>query len=434
MRRMLQFISVGLVVAVLFTSFGLGGALAAGPSATPTPDNPQSVPNGPWLQDDQTVSLASIMTNEDLYAKLQHLAEISKGRMTLEVAGYSNAPVDDLMQPVGYPLYVCKFGDNSDAKVKVFITSQIHGNEVLGTQAAVDLMQKLIAGGKEVDDILSKVSIWIMPRINPDGAAYTVNGERYPIRYSLGAWDPVSFGLLAGTKAPWYYSSRYQGYDQNRDYSPDVNFRINDTNKAAVEAALNDRTKNNSNYGGFYVTPEARIVTKVFTEFHPDIYLDLHHRGFNTLSDTDDRSVSIQVAADVAEPYTDPFTGKHYEVSPEVLKLAKQVNAVGWLALQKGDSSIGAIQKYPKVNLPGTSLGAFALNNTAIMLIEVKGQTQSLGQKEAGQLTMVVRQAVWGVLSSVADGSIYSVDPAIYDAIPESANSISSPHDAADGL
>jgi hypothetical protein len=396
---------------------------------------PQSLPNGPWVEDEQNVSLQGIMTNEELYKNLQQIEHTSKGRMQLEIVGYSDAINGNLMEPLGWPLYLCKFGDpdsNTD-KWRVLITSQIHGNEVLGTQAVVKLMQKFAAGGKGVNEILENVILWFMPRVNPDGAMNERDGEWYPIRQSSQIWDPEFIGLPAGTRAPWYYSSRNEGYDLNRDSNPNLDFRIENladygwTPEEFAEDILNDRSMNNSRYGGYYVTPEARIITGVYQRLQPDVYIDVHHRGFNTLTDEDIRSVSIQVAAEVADPYDDPFSGDHYEVDADVLQLAKQVNAVGWLALQRGYSSYGAIQKYPTVNLPGTTLGTFALNDTAIMLIEIKGQTQNLGQKQSGMLTQTAVVSINEILTALADGTIHDVDPSIYDDIPESANRISDP-------
>jgi len=396
---------------------------------------PQSLPNGPWVENEQNVSLSGIMTNEELYKKLEQIEHTSRGRMELEIAGYSDAINGDLMEPLGWPLYLCKFGkpDNNSDKWRVLITSQIHGNEVLGTQALVKLMQKFSAGGKEVSQILDNVILWIMPRVNPDGAMYVSDGEWYPIRQSYQVWDPEFIGLPEGTRRPWYYSSSRQGYDLNRDSNPNLDFRIENladygwTREKFAEDILNDRDMNNSSYGGYYVTPEARIITGVYQRLLPDVYIDVHHRGFNYLTEEDIRSVSIQVAAEVADPYDDPFSGNHYEVDADVLKLAKQVNAVGWLALQRGYSSYGAIQKYPTVNLPGTTLGTFALNDTAIMLIEIKGQTQNLGQKQSGMLTQTAVTSIYEILTALADGTINDVDPSIYDDIPESANRISDP-------
>ena len=151
---------------------------------------PQSRPNGPWVQDSQNLSFSSLMTNEQLYEKLQKMAKSSQGRMTLEVAGYSKADYDDPSSP-SYPLYVAKFGENKPENKKVLITSQIHGNEVLTTEAAVELMQKLSAGGKDVAEILDKVTVWFMPRINPSGTMNIYEGSQYPTRYTLHNWVPV---------------------------------------------------------------------------------------------------------------------------------------------------------------------------------------------------------------------------------------------------
>ena len=61
------------------------------------------------------------------------------------------------------------------------------------------------------------------------------------------------------------------------------------------------------------------------------------------------------------------------------------------------------------------------------MLIEIKGQTQSLGQKQSGMLTQTAVVSINEILKSLADGTIHDVDPALYDEIPESANRMSDP-------
>jgi len=394
---------------------------------------PQSLPNGPWVEDEQFVSLQGIMTNEELYKKLEQIEHTSKGRMELEIVGYSDAIYGDLMEPLGYPLYLCKFGEPDPSKIPVLITSQIHGGEVLGTQALVKIMQKFAGGSKETNEILENVTLWLMPRVNPEGAMSESDGVWSPTRRNHQIWDPEFWGLPAGTSSPWYYSSRSEGYDLNRDSNPNLDFRIENladygwTLEQFAEEILNDKDMNNSSYGGYYVNPEARIITGVYQRLEPDVYIDVHHRGFNYLSDEDIRSVSIQVAAEVADPYTDPFSGDYYEVDADVLELARQVNVVGYQALQRGFSHYGAIQKYPTVNLPGTTLGTFALNDTAIMLIEIKGQTQSLGQKQSGMLTQTAVVSINEILKALADGTIHDVDPKLYDDIPPSANRMRDP-------
>lgn len=388
-----------------------------------------TTPNGPWVQDEQNLSYASLMSNEQLEAKLKQIEKSSQGKMVLEQSGTSND---------GYPLYAAKFGDNDPNKKRVLIYTQIHGNETLGTEAAVELMQKLAAGGTEAANILNKVSVWFVPRINPDGTANQYEGKPYPTRYSHQTWKPEELGLPADTKAPWYYnadgSERGQnnegtvvygipGYDLNRDFHPNYDFDVNDEiekDAAQVASILNEKSTNNGSQASLVFSPETRALTKLVKEFDPDVAIDLHHRGFNRLSEEDSRSVSIQLLAQfTTKPYTDPFSGKTYDLDPEVLTLSKKVNAVAYESLQRGNSSYGAIQKYPTVNYPGSGLGAIQLNGTATMLIEIKGQTQTLGQKQNGMLKETAKVPVLAVLNSLADETIEKADPAVYDAIPE---------------
>ncbi|MEH7445025.1 M14 family zinc carboxypeptidase [Bacillus sp. JJ1122] len=388
-----------------------------------------TTPNGPWVQDEQNLSIAGLMTNEQLEAKLKQIEKSSKGKMVLEQFGTSND---------GYPLYAAKFGNNDPNKKRVLIYTQIHGNETLGTEAAVELMQKLAAGGTEAANILNKVSVWFVPRINPDGTANQYEGKPYPTRYSHQTWKPEELGLPADTKAPWYYnavgSERGQnnegtvvygipGFDLNRDFHPNYDFDVTKEIKkdsSKVAEILNQKSTNNGAQASLVFSPETRALTKLVKEFDPDVAIDLHHRGFNRLSEEDSRSVSIQLLAQfTTKPYTDPFSGKTYDIDPEVLTLSKKVNAVAYESLQRGNSSYGAIQKYPTVNYPGSGLGAIQLNGTATMLIEIKGQTQTLGQKQNGMLKETAKVPVLAVLNSLADDTIEKADPAVYDAIPE---------------
>jgi murein tripeptide amidase MpaA len=136
---------------------------------------PTTTPNGPWVQDQQYLSFESLMSNAQLEAKLKQIQQSSNGKMSLEQFGTSND---------GNPLYVAKLGDNDPNKKRVLIYTQIHGNEPLGTEAAIELIQKLSADGKEADKILDKVNVWFVPRINPDGTANQYEGKPYPTRYS----------------------------------------------------------------------------------------------------------------------------------------------------------------------------------------------------------------------------------------------------------
>ena len=49
--------------------------------------DPQSIPNGPWIQDEQTVKLEALTSMEELQKKLFNIYARSKERMEVEVAG-----------------------------------------------------------------------------------------------------------------------------------------------------------------------------------------------------------------------------------------------------------------------------------------------------------------------------------------------------------
>ncbi len=392
------FLSVVFLVLLMLLVF-------TGTAFAQTDDPPQSVPNGPWIQPDQKVKYERLMSNEELYKSLGQIEARSKGRMMLELAGYSGD---------GWPIYVAKFGDADAGKTRILIESQIHGGEPLGTEALVYLIQNLaMSNNPEILNILDKLTIWIIPRLNPDGAAHEVNGELRPRRQNHQTWTPGEWGLPDDAPAPWYYNRIITppGYDINRDFSPDLDFILSSANADLLPGRSSDP--------GFFVTSEARAVRDIYKELQPDVFIDLHHRGSNTVSETDNSLCTLQVIAQVTEGTPE------YPLDPNVLALSKQINAyVYHLLNERGESPFGGITRYPDVELPGTALGSFTLNGSAIMLYEVR----SAAQKSNG---MLIKQSVVGLLETfkgLADGSVYDVDPDLYDQIPPAGPRISDPH------
>lgn len=99
--------------AVIPTAMALTMALS-----TPAFAEPQSNPNGPYIENEQNISLSSYMSNEELANTLKKLEASSNGKMKLEIAGYSNHTLDGYKTEVekGDPLYVVKFGGRSEQK------------------------------------------------------------------------------------------------------------------------------------------------------------------------------------------------------------------------------------------------------------------------------------------------------------------------------
>uniref|UniRef100_UPI0009EA7BAA hypothetical protein n=1 Tax=Streptomyces atratus TaxID=1893 RepID=UPI0009EA7BAA len=62
-------------------------------------------------------------------------------------------------------------------------------------------------------------------------------------------------------------------------------------------------------------------------------------------------------------------------------------------------------QKLDGLTYFNVSLGAFALNGSGTVLFEVRGQTQSMGQKKKGQLIKAVERGLYGIINGVSEGS-----------------------------
>jgi hypothetical protein len=370
---------------------------------------PQSIPNGPWVQDQQTVKLEALTSMEEMEKKLFDIYARSKGRMQVEIAGETT---------LGYPLYLVKFGKADDDKIKVLIEGQIHGGEPLGAEACIEVIKQLAASGnKDVDNILEKLTIWIIPRVNPEGATYEEDGELVQRRTNEQDWTPGEWGLPEDAPPPWYQYGQYvwwdpPGYDINRDSHPDLDF--------VLGPATAHLLPGNSALPGFFVTPEGRTIRDVYKQLWPDVFIDLHHRGTNLMSEEDIGMCTLQILAQVVD-----LGREDYPLDPAVLDFSKQINAFVYQRLNEmGNSPFTNIQRYPDVNLPGTTLGAFSLNGSAIMLYELR----TAKQKSNGMLTKQVIIGLMETFKGLADGSIFIVDPADYDEILPAGPRIGNPH------
>lgn len=390
---------------------GLGaGALVAPAALTSTAyARPQSRPNGPWIQPEQTVQKAALTANVDLGPKLQSIAARSKGRMAVEIAGRS---------ATGWPIHLVRFGEPTAGKLPVLIQTQIHGGEPLGTEVVLRLMQTLATSSHPaVREILDRLTVWFIPRLNMDGADFRDDtGFLIQRRQNTQAWTPQEWGLAPDTEAPWYLPrsllqpGRVSGYDINRDFHPDLTFRLGPGDEALLPGA--------SALPGFFVTPEARTSAAIFQRLQPDIFIDHHHRGSNVQSETDNQLTTLQVIGLVTEGTPE------FPLDPAVRDLSFRLNVLVWDALRsRGESPYGGITRYPDVELPGTALGSYALNGAGIMLYE----TRSAAQKSMG---MLIQQSLIGMgvtLEALASGEIDAVDGSRYLDIPPAGPSIGNP-------
>jgi hypothetical protein len=126
----------------------------------------------------------------------------------------------------------------ANAKVVVLINCNLHSTEIASSQMAMELLYDLATGtSPEIEEILKRTIIVLIPSANPDGLDKVIDWyER-----SLGKpWE--------GMGMPWLYQ-KYAGHDNNRDW-----FMLNLT--------------------------ETRLVTRViYEQWLPNIVYDIHQMG-----------------------------------------------------------------------------------------------------------------------------------------------------------
>jgi hypothetical protein len=337
------------------------------------------IPGGPRVQENQKFSLEGLLSNEELEERLKKMKKNAKGKLQVEPRGWTN---------LGNPIWLTKMGTGP---LKIMIATQMHGKEPLGTEAMLDLIQQLTHSGKPmIKEILANCTIWIVPRVNPDGA------EVFQ-RRNQQLWDPTEFGLLPGTPAPWYYRDNLNdfGFDINRDFNV-YSVTVGDLDWESYLWPLPGA----SWLPGYFVTPEARIEMEIMKEFEPDIFIDLHHQGTFVVGDTNEMCV-LSVAGD-----------------PNVL-LSRQVNEAALRAVKsRGKSVFGNITLYGSGLGTGpttrSALGVANYFDSAVMLFELR----NVGQKSKGFLTEIDKIGVMGILEAAATGELFTLDPVLYDNLP----------------
>jgi predicted deacylase len=366
-----------------------------------------SANTSPGTPDQQTFSVDGFINHAELTQKLQQIAASSQGKVKVETAGYSNRNREIYKATVG-----------TGEKV-VLIQSEIHGNEKTGTNAILNILQFLGSNSPEAEKIRSEITFVALPMMNPDASELNRRGNDMN-------WNEVvsQFPQLATAKPTWnYYTYKndtfdYEsqpGFDVNRDFNPDLNY---------VPKASDFPGKSSS--PGWYITPESQTVRDVYKDLVKDYgkveaFIDLHHQAPYYEVDGTDNLVTFSISAQfVPDPKT--TAGAAYSQYAETYHydFSRQLNVSVYDAMQKqGDSPFGNISLYPQnQNLPGTALGSFALNGSGTVLFEVRGQTQSFGQKKKGQLVKAVERGLYGVIDGVTNGSVYKIDPKKYESIP----------------
>ncbi|WP_097028320.1 M14 family metallopeptidase [Clostridium peptidivorans] len=319
-------------------------------------------PSGPWVNENQNISLSSLHDYEELSKTLKQIEKSSKGKMQLSTIGKSNQ---------GRDIYLAKVGTGPK---KVMVISQQHGNEPLGTEAALSVLKYLSTDNNKVKDILSEVTVYIVPRVNVDG---TEKRQRYTD-------DPTAPKVS--------YTQPGVGYDMNR-------WHWQNWEDSPYYKMDNGKT--------FPTNPvkESVAVLNAFKAIQPEWIIDLHHQG-TYLNEENGNMIKTSILWP-----TDP------KAKPEAVELSKKMCSVLYNHLEH--FGFAEVSKYDGGAYEGIARNSYGIAGAGSVLIEMRGQMQSLGQKSSGYLTKTFVESIMSLVSATADGSLYEADTSIAENMPE---------------
>jgi len=243
----------------------------------------------------------------------------------------------------------------------LYVTQQ-HGDEPLGTPAAVRMLWALgVPRTAWHRWLLSRVTIDVVVQANPDGA---VRNQRYN-------HDPSATGD---------YTEPGVGYDINRFHNPLTPIADNPV-------------------------PESRAILRLWHATRPRIVVDYHMQGRYLQPDGRETTASIL-----------------WPTSP--LASAAAVTAGRRLAVRNYEAMTyvaGAnVTRYPGGDYEGIARNAYGILGSASLLVE-------LSDLPAEQVEFQIRTAFVSMLATAqgaADGSLWRIDPARADRIPERGPSL----------
>ncbi|MEB3370376.1 M14 family zinc carboxypeptidase [Saccharopolyspora mangrovi] len=282
-------------------------------------------------------------STEELARQLFDLQVRSRGEVRVRPIGTSNQ---------GRPVWSARVGHGPQ---RLLYVTQQHGDEPLGTPAAMEFLRDVGVGNDPHQRWLrDQVTVDVVVRANPDG--HELNW-----RYNYDPDADPEFGEAG------------KGYDINRYHDP------------AVAPEDNPAT-------------EAGLIQRHHADFTPQIAVDFHMQG--RYVDGEGR----EITASLMWP-TNPG------VAEEPLNLAKQVSVVARNAMDDGGANVS---QYPGGEYQGIARNAYGLLGSGSVLIELSDMGPA---HEQFQISSALA-SMHAIANAAADGSVHDVDPAQAEAIP----------------
>ena len=380
----------------------------------------QSIPNGPWITPTQNISLEGLESYEQLTGKLMNIEKLSKGLVEIDSVAITSEGRHVWLVKIGY-----------EENTPVLILTQQHGIDPHGTEAAIDIIKWLVAGGQQAQMILDELYVLIIPRVNPDGGELFTRGNTdfdAPPRDSrdcfndMGDIVPDQINQGRGVFSTTYLApdgSRMSNYDINRYHWPDWD--------QSWQILCNPDLSGRHYDPDVNPVPEALGVRKAYDDYGPIWVMDVQNLGTTVIKDDVDPMINRpgrMVTGSILWPTNE-------EIAEEAINLSKQMCIV----IKKRSLELGNMEltNYARVRsdgsfirgggFPGMARNAFGLLGTerldageqghlgGSILVDIRGQ----GQKSIGMLKNNAREIMQIVLESTADGSLFIENPADAD-------------------
>lgn len=321
-------------------------------------------PGGPWVTDTQVEVRAALHSYDELVKTLKQIEQSSKGLVELEVIGLTNQ---------GREIYLAKIGD--PANTPVMFQTQQHGNEPIGTEAALNVIRFLSTGSAQAQKILNELYVLIVVRVNPDGAElwqrYNDDPNAPDRRTSRGLYTSggVGWDINRFHFADWTQSLTYQWY--------------------LIDPVTYPYPEN--------PVPEAQAVMDAFLMYQPIWMVDVHGQG------TYVTDAGKNVTSSMLWPTND-------DVAAEYVELSRQLCVV--MMDQMSQYGYATVNQYPGGSYEGIARNAYGLAGAGSVLVEIKG---GIGQKSVGMIVKHTQEQMMSILEATADGSLFDADPARAD-------------------
>jgi predicted deacylase len=394
--------------AVGLTTAALVLPLAVMPAAVAAPPDGQHASGTCKTFDDP--QYAGWTGYEEMTAELQRLEATSDGRVDVEVVGQTEEERD---------IYTARVGTGDRV---LLVQSAIHGNERTGTEALLGILKDLASGDDPATRrALEGVTLVAMPMVNPDG------GELNR-RMNVVDWEAdvvAEYPQLAGAPRAWYHRLSgdgidLPGFDLNRDFNPDLDYvpRPEDLPGEQTDA-------------GFFLSPESRAIRDVYVGLQEEFgeveaVVDLHHMGpcdALTGGPQDGRPISVSLdypplGVDDGAAYQDDWP----ELDQDASRRHALAVANGMQQAYGTQSPLAAVGRYfhpDEREYAGQGRSAFALNGSATVLFEVRGQQDDLGPKLSGMLVQSVRTGVEALIDAMATGEVDTLDGDAFFDLPD---------------